>query len=76
MNLILHFTGKPDCLPFAITVTHVPETNPELAQEFARRVIMAGAVHPDIYGSIPWPEVVRCATVAEILMPDFELMQR
>ena len=37
---------------------------------------MTGVVRPDIYGSIPWPEVVRCATEAEILMPDLEFMQR
>ena len=75
MDLILHFAGRLGCLPYAIAVTHVPEQNPQSAEEFARRVILAGVVKPDIYGSITWSDIERGGAKAEILMLDPELPQ-
>ena len=73
MELILHFPGRPGCLPYAIAVTHVPEQNPNSVEEFARSVILTGIVKPDIYGSITWSEIERGGAEAEILTPDAEL---
>ena len=66
MHFVLHFAGRPGCLPFAITVTDAPEEDAEESMDFARRVIEAGVTKPDIYGRITWHEIERASAEGEI----------
>jgi hypothetical protein len=66
-DIVLHFPGYPECLPYAILITRAPEGNFDAAAAFARKVIEAGAAAPDMWGRVDWSEIEKGAVRAEIV---------